>query len=426
MRTEDDKANAGWLPKSVLCLRYYNRFRFRSDLRAGLILSAQIFPVSIAVAIASGLSPIYGISCAAIAGLFASGLGESKVRISAPNVLFVTVASGIVSEHGVLGLSLSTSLTGIVLIVLAGTGLAAAVPFIPRAIVAGLSSGVAVLVVSGVVSDLFGVRSPIFVSEIHEGVVELLQRASLVSPSATITATATLTLILLCRKVSALIPASLIATSIGVLLVKFHLLHVQTIGSPLGSVVWLFHPFPIGLLRPDFLGGALGPAFAIAILAAFQSLEAMDLAGSLAGERHSSKVELFIQGGANIGSSLFGGLPISGSYVHTATNVRSGAQTPVAGMLLAVFLPAFFCLALPFVPSIPLPVISGILLSSVCTMSHWREIPRLVKLSRSDACAWLATALLTIASDLLTAIAVGMLIGMFLYIQKHRLQHNLF
>ena len=246
MRTEDDTVDAGWLPKSVVCLRYYNQFRFRSDVRASLILTAQIFPVSIAIAIASGLRPIYGVSCAAVAGLLASGLGESKVRISAPNILFVAVAAGIVSKHGVLGLSLSTLLAGIFLVFLAGTGLAAAVPFIPRAIVAGLSNGVAVLVLSGLVSDFFGVRPLISVDEARTGVVAILQHTSLISPSATIMATATLTLILLCRKVSVLIPASLIATSIGVLLVKFHLLPLQTIGSSFGSVVWLFHSFPNG------------------------------------------------------------------------------------------------------------------------------------------------------------------------------------
>ena len=382
MRTEDDTVDAGWLPKSVVCLRYYNQFRFRSDVRASLILTAQIFPVSIAIAIASGLRPIYGVSCAAVAGLLASGLGESKVRISAPNILFVAVAAGIVSKHGVLGLSLSTLLAGIFLVFLAGTGLAAAVPFIPRAIVAGLSSGVAVLFVSGLVSDFFGVRPQISVDEVRTGVVAILQHTSLISPSATIMATATLTLILLCRKVSALIPAGLIATSIGVLLVKFHLLRVQTIGSSFGSVVWLFHSFPNGSLRLDFLGAVLGPAFAIAILSAFQSLEAMDLAGSLAGERYSSKIELLVQGVANLGCSLVGGLPISGSYIDTSTNVRGGGQTPAAGMLQSVFLLVLFFVATPLVPFIPLPVISAILISNVLTLSQWREVPRLFAVSK--------------------------------------------
>src|ERR1019366_9499365 len=137
-------------------------------------------------------------------------------------------------------------------------------------------------------------------------------------------------------------------------------------------------------------------------LCAFQSFDAMDLASRLTGERYSSKVELSVQGITNIGCSLVAGLPTSGSCFHTSTNVPGGAQTPMAGVLAAVFLLAFFFLTVPFVPFIPLPVISGILLSSVCSMSHWREIPRIVKLSRSDACAWLATAMLTITTDLLT------------------------
>lgn len=422
MQTEHDSVNAGWLPKSVVSLRYYNRFRFRSDLRASLILTAQNFPVSIAIAIASGLRPIYGISCAAIAGLLASGMGESKVRISAPNILFVTIASSIVSKHGILGLSVSTSLAGMFLIFLAGTGLAAAVPFIPRAIVAGLSSGIAVLVVSSLVSDLFGVRSSISVDEVRAGVRAILQHAS---PSATIMATATVVLILLCRKVSVLIPTSLIAISIGALLVKFHHLSVQAIGSSSGPILWLLHSFPTGSLRLDFLGDVLGPGFAIAILSAFQSLEAMDLASSLAGERYSPKVELLVQGVANVGCSLVGGLPISGSYIHTSTNVRGGGQTPAAGMLQSALLLTLFFVVKPLVPFIPLPVIFAILISNVLVMSHWREVPHLVRLSWRNTCAWLVTALITITTDLLTAVAVAMLIGMFLYIQKRRSQPEL-
>jgi SulP family sulfate permease len=408
LKDDHKKVDAVWLPKSVVCLRYYNQFRFRSDMRASLILTPQIFPVSIAIAMASGLHPFYGISCAAMAGLMGSGLGESKVRISAPNVVFVTVASNIVSTHGVLGLALSTSLAGIFLIFLALTGLAAAVQLIPRAIVAGLSSGVAVLVFSSLVST---------------GAVAIFHGASLAPPSAAIMSTATLILILLCRRVSALIPASLIAVSIGAFLVKSHHLAVQTVGSSYGVIRWPFHPFPTELVRLGFLGGLLGPAFAIAVLSAFQSLDAMDLASNLTGERYSSKVELSIQGIANIGCSLFAGLPTSGSCLHTSTNWRGGAQTPLAGVLLTVFLLALYFLTVPLVSFIPLPVISGILLANVCMMSHWREIPRVVLLSRSDACAWLATALLTITTDLLTAIAVGMFIGMFLHIRRRRFQH---
>jgi SulP family sulfate permease len=354
-----------------------------------------------------------------MAGFLASGLGESKVLISAPSMLFVTVASTIISKQGLLGLSLTTSLAGIFLIFLAGTGLAAAVPFVSRAIVTGLLSGVAVLVVCAMVPSLFYSPPPILPDEIWTGAKVIFQRPFLISPSATIMAMATLTVILLCRKVSALVPASLIATAIGVLVVKLHPLPVQTIGTSSGSILWLFHTSRTELFSLDFLS-LVGPAFSIAILAAFQSLHAKDLASGLAGERSSSRVELFVQGGVNVGCSLVGGLPVAGSYVYTSANVRGGAQTPVAGMLQAAFVLAFFFLAIPLVPSIPLPVMSGILLSGVCTMPHWREIPGLMKASRRDACAWLATALLTLAMDILTVIAVGMLVAMFLYIRNYR------
>jgi SulP family sulfate permease len=405
----------GWLPKSVVCLRYYDYFRFRSDLTGGLILASHIFPAGIVIATASGVRPLYGIYCAAIAGFLASGLGDSKIRISAPSIVFVAVASSIVSREGVLGLSLSTLLAGIFLIFLATSGLGAAVPFIPRAIVVGFSTGIAALVVSGLLSDLLGVRSPISSNELRTIVT---QHVAAISPHAAVMAIATLILIWACRKVSGLIPASLIAITMGAVLVKFHHLPVQTIGVSHGSALLLFHPFPAASLRLDLINGVLAQAFAIAILAAIQSLEAMGLAGSLTGERHNPKVELLVQGGANIACSMAGGLPASGVCAYTSANARGGAQTPIAGVLQAALLLVFLLPAAPFVQFIPLPVISAVLLSSVFDMDHWREMPQLVRLSRTDASAWFATSLLTIATDLSMAIAVGMLIGMFLCVQK--------
>jgi len=210
-----------------------------------------------------------------MAAILTSGLRESKVRISAPNFLFATVASGIVSKHGVLGISFWTSLTGVFLIFLAGTGLATAVRFIPRAIVAGLLSGVAVLVVVGPIADLLGTTPTIHADDAQVGLTRIFHYASLTSPSAAIMATGTLILTLLGRKLSVLIPASLIATITGALLVKLHHLSVLTVGSSNGFGLWLFHPFTTGSLRLDLLGDVLGPAFAIAILSAFQSLAAL-------------------------------------------------------------------------------------------------------------------------------------------------------
>ncbi len=404
-----------WLPKSVVCLRYYDSIRFRSDVTAALILASQIFPDGVAIATASGVRPLYGILCAAVSSFLVSGLGDSKIRISAPSIVFVTIASSIVSQEGALGLSLSTLLAGILLVFLAVSGLGAAVPFIPRAIVVGFSTGIAALVVVGLVPNLLGIRPPIPNDELR---MSVSQHVLAISPNAALVGIATLILILACGKVSGLIPASLIAITMGAMLVKVLHLPVETIGASHGPALLLFQLLPAASLRLDRFGGVFTQAFAIALLAAVQSLEATGLASNLTGERHNPKVELLIQGGANVACSMVGGLPTSGVCAYTSANARGGAQTPIAGMLQVAFLLVPLLVVAPLVQFIPLPVVSAVLLSSIFGMEHWREIPRLVRLSHSDANAWFATSLLTIATNLSLAIAVGMFIGMFLCIQK--------
>src|SRR5713101_369698 len=393
-----------WLPKSVVCLRYYDSIRFRSDVTAALILASQIFPDGVAIATASGVRPLYGILCAAVSSFLVSGLGDSKIRISAPSIVFVTIASSIVSQEGALGLSLSTLLAGILLVFLAVSGLGAAVPFIPRA-----------LVVVGLVPNLLGIRPPIPNDELR---MSVSQHVLAISPNAALVGIATLILILACGKVSGLIPASLIAITMGAMLVKVLHLPVETIGASHGPAPFLFQLLPAASLRLDRFGGVFTQAFAIALLAAVQSLEATGIASNLTGERHKPKVEILIQGGANVACSMVGGLPTSGVCAYTSANARGGAQTPIAGMLQVAFLLVPLLVVAPLVQFIPLPVVSAVLLSSIFGMEHWREIPRLVRLSHSDANAWFATSLLTIATNLSLAIAVGMFIGMFLCIQK--------
>jgi SulP family sulfate permease len=349
------------------------------------------------------------------------GWGTRRSGSVHQTLFFVAVASSIVGREGVLGLSVSTLFAGVLLIFLGSVRLGTAVSMVPRPVVLGFSTGIAVLVVSGLLFNLLGTRSQILADEIRERAMTVPQIMA-IDPKAIALATGTLILTMGGRRVFRFqyVPGGLIAIVMGALLVRFWHFPARTIEQSCASTLMSLHLYLTGLLRLDLLGSVLAQAFAIAILVAMESLHAMGHAATLTGERLNPNRELLVHGGVNIACSVVGGLPASGVCVYTSTNARAGAQTPVAGMLHALFLLGLLLLMAPLVRFIPLPVISAVLLSSVCSMTHWREIPRLMKGPRADAGAWLATSLLTVATDLPMAIAAGTLIGMFLYIRKQR------
>ena len=407
-----------WLPKFVVCLSYYDRFRLRSDAFAALVLALQMFPLAIAIAVATGVHPLYGISCTAIVGLLASALGESKIRITAPNVVFVAVAASIVAREGTLALSLSTLLAGVLLVFFGAIGLGAGIRMLSRPVVVGFSTGIAVVVVSQRVPDLLGLGSHIVADPVPRAGLTLLRYPVQIEPHAIILAVATSILIMACRIASRQVPVSLIAVTMGALLVKFGHFPVRTIESLFGSDLRSFPLHPGGAFRVDHLGSILAQGFAIAVLVAIESYQAMGVAADLTGERFNSNGELFVQGGVNVASAFTGGLPASGVSSYTFDNGRLGAQTPIAGILQAVFLVVLLLLMSPVFLFIPLPVISALILSSVFSMTNWKEVLGMMEVPRIEAAAWVATSLLTIVTDLPIAIAVGMLIGIFLYIRK--------
>ena len=407
-----------WLPKFVVCLSYYDRFRFRSDAFAALVLAFQIFPLAIAIAVATGVPPLYGVFCTAIAGLLASVFGDSKIRVTATNVVFVAVASSIVAREGIIALSLSTLLAGVLLVFFGAIGLGAGIRMLPRPVVVGFSTGIAVLVVSQQVPALLGTGSKITADPLPRAALTLIRYPAQIEPHTIILAVATLILIVACRIASRHVPASLIAVTMGALLVKLGHFPVRTIESLFGSDLRSFHLHIAGAFRLDLLGSILAQGFAIAVLVAIESSRAMDFAANLTGERFDSNGELFVQGGVNVACAFAGGLPASGVASHTFDNARLRAQTPIAGILQAVFLVVSLLVMAPLFRFIPLPVISVLILSSLFSMTNWQEIPHLIKAPTLEAAAWVATSLLTIVTDLPIAIAVGMLIGMFIYIRK--------
>ncbi len=400
----------------MICLRY-NRFRFRSDVRAALILALQAFPICLAISVASGVPPLNGIYCAAAATFLASALGESGVRICTPNVIFIGVASGIVSTNGIHGLSLCTMLAGLILILLTATRLGAAVRFIPRAVTNGFSTGIAILVTSGLIADFLGLRIAIPTGGVAAITIGVTSHLNTISSQATVLATVTMILTLAFRKVLE-IPVRLAAIVIGALLVKVYNWPLETVATRIGFPSFQPYPLMSRHIEPGMLIGMFSLALPIAILVAIESLRASALASNLSGERHDPSVELLVDGGANIACSLLGGLPASGSSLQTAANVRSGAQTSMGGMMQALFLLALLLLTGPLVQFIPLATISAILLADICRMSHWREIPDLLKLSRAETGAWLLTLFVTIVADLPTAVAAGMFLALFLSIPK--------
>ena len=410
-------ADTLWPFKSVICLRYYNPVRFRSDVMAAMILALQAFPVCVAISVFSGVPPVNGIYCAAAATFLASALGESKVRICAPSVIFIAVASSIVSRHGIDGLSLCTMLAGFILIFLAATRLGAAVRFIPSVVTNGFSTGIAILVTSGLIADFLGLRIGTSTDGMAARALRVTSHLNTISFRATVLAIATTTLIFACRK-NLKIPAGLAAIVSGALLVKFYNWPVEIIATGIGFPSLQLHPLITRHIGPAMVAGMSSLALAVAILVAMESVRAASLASNLSGERHDPLVELLVAGGANIACSLLGGLPASGSNLQTPANARSGAQTPVAGMLQGVFLLAILFLTGPLIRFIPLAMISGILLWEICRMTHWREIPNLLKLSRAESGAWLVTSCVTIIADLPTAVAVGMFLALFLSIPK--------
>jgi SulP family sulfate permease len=409
-----------WLPKSVVCLSYYDLPRFRSDAFAALILCLQLCPLALAIAIASGLHPFYGIYCAAIAGFLASVFGDSKIRVSAPNILFIAVASSIVAREGVLALSLTTLLAGLLLMFFGAIGLGAAIRVLPRPVVLGFSTGIAVLVISQELPDFLGINSQIPGAQAPSGGLRVLRHITQIEPHAIILAIAALVLIVACRKAFRYLPAGLIVMTTGALLVKLNHFPVRTIGAFCGSNLVPLHLHLAGPVRRDLLGSILAHAFAIAVLVGLESVRAVDLASSLTGEHSSPDGELLVHGGVNVASAFAGGLPASGAFSYTSENAHAGAQTPVAGILQSVFLVAFLLLIAPLVPFTPMPVISAIILANGSGMTNWRELPKLVKGRNLEFGAWLATSFLTVATDLPVAVAAGMLIALFLYVRKQR------
>lgn len=411
--------NPAWLPKSLLTLQKgYKRSDFIADAIAGITVGSVALPLAMAFAIASGVSPQAGIYCAVIAGFLISLLGGSKLQIGGPTGAFVVIVAGIVTKFGFDGLLLCTIMAGIILIFLGITGLGTAVKFIPRPVVVGFTNGIGILIASTQIRDFFGIRVDSVPGDFVGRMSVLARNFGTLSPSETGMGVATLVMIILFVRYFPRVPAYIVALGIGTIAgIVFHI-PLQTIGTRFGGLPSGFpHPH-IPAFHFDLIRSLISPAITVAMLGAIESLMSAVVSDRMSGDRHNPNMELIGQGVANVVAPFFGGLPATGAIARTATNVRSGAKTPVAGMIHALTLLAVLLFAAPLAKFIPLSSLAAILLVVAYNMGEWREIPKLLKLTRLEISAWVTTFALTVFADLTVAVEFGMVLSVLMFIRK--------
>ena len=407
-----------WLPKSVLCLKDYSRKKFLGDLAAGVTVGLVALPLAMAFAIASGVPPQTGLYTAIIAGFLISALGGSTTQIGGPTGAFVVVVYNIVARYGIDGLYMCTLLGGVLLIILGATGLGSAVKFIPRPVVVGFTNGIAVIIASTQIKDFFGLKLDKVPGAFYERIVALVQSFPSLSLISTGLGVFTIALILLFGRFVKRIPGYIAALLAGTALVVIFKLPVETIGTRFGGIPSGLPHLQIPQFHAALIRPLLAPAITVAMLGAIESLMSAVVSDRMSGGKHNPNVELVGQGVANVFSPLFGGLPATGAIARTATNIRAGATTPVAGMIHAVTLLLIILFAAPLARFIPLCVLAGILLVVSYNMGEWREIPELLKLSRLEIGTWLTTFLLTVFADLTVAVEAGMILAALVFIRK--------
>jgi SulP family sulfate permease len=407
-----------WLPKSILCLRTYTLQDFFADLGAGVTVGFVALPLAMAFAIASGLSPQSGIYCAVVTGFLISALGGSRVQIGGPTGAFVVVIAGIVAKHGVDGLFMCTMMAGVLLFIMGATGLGAAVKFIPRPVVLGFTNGIAVLIASTQIKDFFGLRIDNVPGDFIGRMRAIVDNFYTISWEATFLGVMSIAVILLTTKLVKRLPGYIVALVLGTIAVMLLKLPVETIGTRFGGIPSGPPHLHIPQFHWNMVHGLISPAITVAMLGAIESLMSAVVADRMCGDKHNPNVELIAQGIANLASPMFGGLPATGAIARTATNIRSGARTPVAGMIHSVTLLAILLFAAPLASHVPLGVLAGILMVVSYNMGEWAETGKILRLSKSDISVWLATFALTVFADLTVAVEFGMILAALLFIRK--------
>jgi sulfate permease, SulP family len=406
------------LPKLVTTLREYDRRQFTADATAGVIVGIVALPLAIAFAIASGVTPDRGLWTAIIAGFLISALGGSRVQIGGPTGAFVVIVYGVVQKYGVDGLLVATIMAGVFLIVLGVVKLGAIIKFIPHPVVTGFTSGIAVIIFSSQIKDLLGLRMGAVPAEFLDKWSAFAVNIGAYNTSALIVAALALAIIVPWPRLNTRIPGPFVALIVTTVVVRLFHLPVETIGSRFGAIAAsLPHPAipQITLTKVQML---VAPAFTIALLGAVESLLSAVVADGMIGGRHRSNMELVAQGVANVVTPLFGGIPATGAIARTATNVKNGGRTPVAGIVHAVTLLLIVHFFGRWAALIPLATLAAILLIVAYHMSEWRAFRAELTAPKSDVAVLVGTFALTVLVDLTVAIEVGMVLAAFLFMRR--------
>ena len=410
-------------PKLFSVMKTYTKEQFVNDVIAGIIVAIIALPLSIALALASGVTPEKGIYTAIIAGFLISFFGGSRVQISGPTAAFATIVAGIVAENGMEGLLVATILAGIILILMGLLKMGSLIKFIPYTITTGFTAGIAVTIVVGQIKSYLGLTTDPSVNAIEtvEKVEEVLRHMDTINWSAVAIGLVSSVILWLCPKLPGFlkkIPGSLVAVVVGIVLVNGFDMNVKTIGQ-LYTITSDLPKFQVPAISFDMVRTVLPDAFTIAILAAIESLLSCVVADSMVNSKHRSNMELVAQGIGNVGSALFGGIPATGAIARTAANVNNGGRTPIAGMVHAIVLLLILVLLMPFAGLIPMPTIAAILFMVAYNMSEWRHFVHLCKTApKSDIIVLVLTFVLTVVFDLVVAIGVGIVLAAMLFMKR--------
>ena len=407
-------------PKLFSVMKTYTKEQFVKDVVAGIIVAIIALPLSIALALASGVGPEQGIYTAIVAGFLISFFGGSRVQIAGPTAAFATIVAGIVAKNGMDGLIVATLIAGIILIIMGICRLGSLIKFIPYTITTGFTAGIAVTIVIGQLKDFMGLTyAPGTVTiETMEKVKAVIRFLSTINPMSVLVGMVSLAILIVWPFISKKIPGSLIAVIAGILMVRFLKLNVNTIGDlyTISSALPAFHIPHITLetIRSEFSDG-----LTIAILAAIESLLSCVVADSMINSRHRSNMELVAQGIGNIGSALFGGIPATGAIARTAANIKNGGRTPIAGMVHSITLILVLVILMPYAALIPMPTIAAILFMVAYNMCGFKTFLHLCRTSpKSDIFVLVMTFLLTVIFDLVMAIEAGMIAACVLFMKR--------
>lgn len=407
-------------PMLLTCLKSYDKSQFIKDVTAGIIVAIIALPLSIALALASGVGPEAGIFTAIVAGFVISALGGSCVQIAGPTAAFATIVAGIVARDGMDGLIIATIMAGIFLILMGLFHFGSLIKFIPYTITTGFTSGIAVTIVIGQLKDFFGVTYPDGVKPIEttEKMKAFVQNISSVNTDALIVGIVSLAILILAPYIFKKVPGSLIAVIVGILMVQFLPLKVSTIGN-LYTISNSLPSFHMPAIRFSTISASVSNAFTIAVLAAIESLLSCVVADGMINSKHRSDMELVAQGAGNIASALFGGIPATGAIARTAANIKNGGRTPIAGMVHSVTLIIVLVVLMPYAGMIPMPTIAAILFIVAYNMCQWRTFRDLVRTApKSDILVLIVTFVLTVVFDLVVAIEIGMVLACLLFIKR--------